>query len=190
MEKTSCCFKHRKPRLWDKKGFTFLELVIAVSLSVMLTGVTLAALTSSRQICTTVSADQDLQQTANVIMNKIIKGSSESGVTYRLSEAKSYTIVTISELRFTGIDSVERRYFLSNAGTELRYRHPMVGITTDELIYRAPTGTTLTLRFWPLAGSNYTNITVGIDVGLSKTVNGRNVVGSATTMINIRNHTT
>ncbi len=167
-----------------------MELVFVVGLSAMLTGVILAALTSSRQICTSVAADQDLQQTANVIMNKIIKGNSESGVIYRLSEAKSFTIVSISELRFVGTDSVERRYFLNNTGTELWYTHPGAGGTVSDLIYRAPTGTTLTLRFWQLAGSNYTNITVGIDVALSKTVNGRNVVGSATTMINIRNHAT
>ena len=190
MTKMSCFLKDRRIGPLDKKGFTLAELLVAIGLSAMFTGLILAALMSSRQICTSLTADQDLQQTANVIMNKIIKGGSEPSGIFRLSEATSYTIASISELHFVGTDGIERRYFLDNTGRELWYRHPGVGGTSDELIYRAPTGTTLTLRFWALAGSTYANITVGIDVGLSKVVNGRNVVGSATTMINIRNHAT
>ena len=148
----------------------------------------LVALTSSKQICTSVSADQDLQQTANVIMNKIIKGGSEPGGIFRLSEATSYTITSISELRFVGTDGTERRYFLNNAGNQILYRHPTASGTQDQVMYTAPTGTTLTLRFWPLAGSTYANITIGIDVRLSRSVNGRTVTGSVTTLINIRNH--
>lgn len=180
----------KKHAAGTKRGFTLVELLFATALSAVLTGLLIAAFMSSSQVCTTVTKDQDLQQTANVIMNKIIKGASESGVIYRLSEAKSYTIASISDLHFVGIDGVDRRYFLSNAGNELWYTHPGGGVAGSDLIYRAPTGTTLTLRFWPLAGAAYTNITVGIDVGLAKAVNGRNVVGSVTTMINIRNHVT
>ena len=175
------------------KGFTLAELVVAIGLSALFTGLILAALASSRQVCTSVTADQDLQQTANVIMDKIIKGSAESGITYRLSEATTYSIVAIDELDFKDIgDSSWRAYFLtqSSTGTELWYRRPIAGVAGAVLIYKAPIGTTLTLRFWPLGGPAYTNITVGIDVGLSKTVNGRTVTGSATTMINIRNHAT
>ena len=186
----SCFLKCKKVGVSDKRGFTLMELLVAVGLSAMFTGLVLAALVSARQICTSITADQDLQQTANVVMNKIIKGGSEPGGTFRLSEATSYTIANISELHFVGTDGIERRYFLDNTGKELWYRHPGTGGTSDELIYKAPTGTTLTLRFWTLAGSTYTNITIGIDFGLSKIVNGRNVVGSATTMINIRNHAT
>ncbi len=190
MAELSCFLKHRKIKPSNEKGFTLAELLAATALSALLTGLILTALISSRQICTSVTADQDLQQTANVIMNKIIKGGSEPGGIFRLSEATSYSIATISELHFTGTDSIERRYFLNNTGTSLVYRHPTATGTQDEVLYTAPTGTTLTLRFWPLAGSTYTNITVGIDVGLARVVNSRNVVGSETTMINIRNHAT
>ena len=190
MAKMSFFLKCGRTEPLNKKGFTLAELLVATGLSAIFTGLILAALVSSRQICTSVTADQDLQQTVNVIMNKIIKGGPEPDGTFRLSEATSYTIVSISELHFVGIDGIERRYFLDNTGRELWYRHPGAGGTSDELIYRAPTGTTLTLRFWALAGSIYNKITVGIDVGLSKIVNGRNAVGSATTMINIRNHVT
>jgi prepilin-type N-terminal cleavage/methylation domain-containing protein len=198
MKKIGGFLKFGKTKSLDRRGFTLVELVVGIGLSAILTGLILAALTSSRQICTSVTADQDLQQTANVNMNKIIKGGQEPGGIFRLSEAASYTIPNVSELHFIGIDGVERFYFLQNAGTELRYHHPTAGGTLDELLYKAPAGTTLTLRFWPLITPSipgasptlYTNITVGIDFGLSKTVNGRIVVGSATTMINIRNHAT
>ena len=190
MVEMSCFLKCGKTNPSDEKGFTLAELLVAVGMSAMLTGLIFVALISSRQLCTSVTADQDLQQTANVIMNKIIKGGSEPGGIFRLSEATSYTIASISELHFVGTDGIERRYFLNNTGTSLVYRHPTAAGTQDEVLYTAPTRTTLTLRFWPLAGSTYTNITVGIDVGLAKTVNGRSVVGSVTTMINIRNHVT
>jgi prepilin-type N-terminal cleavage/methylation domain-containing protein len=175
-----------KVKRGNKKGFTLVELLIATGLSAIFTALLLAALTTSRQFCDRITADQDLQQVANVIMNKIIKGANEPGGVYRLSEATSYTTPGISELRFTGTDGIERRYFIT--GSSLFYRHPTTAGTVDEVLYTAPAGTSLTLRFWTLSGSNYTNITVGIDVGLSKTINGKAVVGSATTMINIRNH--
>jgi len=178
--------KGRKTKREKEKGFTLMELLVTVGLSVLFTGVVLAALITSRQLCTSISSIQDLQQTANVVMNKIIKGSGETGGIFRLSEAVSYTITSLSDLSFVGTDGTTRRYYLSNANTELRYSHPVNGSTTNELIYRAPAGTTLTLRFW----AQVTNITVGIDVGLSKTVNGRTVTGSATTVITIRNHVT
>ncbi len=185
MAEMNCFSENRRRRLGDKRGFTFVELLVAIGLSALLTALILAALISSKQICASVTADQDLQQTANVIMNKIIKGASENGITFRLSEATSYTVASLNSLYFVGIDCVERRYFLNNTGRELWYRHPVAGVTSNELIYRAPTGTTLALRFW--AGDAFT---VGIAVGLAKSVNGRNVVGSATTVINIRNHPT
>ena len=180
-----CVFSEKRvPRPRDLRGFTLVELMVAVGLSTLLTGALLAALTSSRQLCTSIAADQDLQQTSNVIMNKIIKGSKETNGTFRLSEARSYTIATLTELHFTGTDGIERRYFLSDGGTKLWYRHPVAGVTKDELLYKTPKGTTLTLRF-----SMNSTVTVEIDVALSRTVNGRAVVGSATTVINIRNHT-
>ena len=182
--------KPRKARPLGEKGFTLVELLVVTGLSAVFTGLILAALISSRQVCTSVTADQDLQQTANMVLNKIIKGGSETGGTFRLSEATSYTIATISELHFVGTDGTERRYFLDNTGKALWYRHPGAGGTVDELIYRAPAATTLTLRFWPVAGASYTNVTIGIDFGLSKLVNGRTIAGSASTLINIRNHTT
>ena len=174
-----------------ERAFSLPELIVAGFLASMFTAVLLTALITARQTCTSVSTEQGLQQAANIVMNKIIKGGSEPGGTFRLSEATSYTIASISELHFTGTDGKERRYFLNGTGTELWYRCPAAGGgTSDQLVYRAPTGTALTLRFWPLAGATYTNITVGIDVGLARTVNGKNITGSATTMINIRNHAT
>ena len=112
MAELSCFLKHRKIKPSNEKGFTLAELLAATALSALLTGLILTALISSRQICTSVTADQDLQQTANVIMNKIIKGGSEPGGIFRLSEATSYSIATISELHFTGTDSIERRYLI------------------------------------------------------------------------------
>ena len=186
MKKMSLLLKRKKMGFREHKGFTLIELLVTVGLSVLFTGVVLAALTASRQLCTSISANQDLQQTANVVMNKIIKGSGETGGIFRLSEAVSYTRTSLSDLSFVGTDGTTRRYFLTNANTELRYSHPVNGSATNELVYKAPAGTTLTLRFWP----DVTNISLGIDVGLSKTVNGRTVTGSATTVITIRNHVT
>jgi type II secretory pathway pseudopilin PulG len=187
MERIRCCIKRKKTKPPVERGFTLVEVVVGAGLSVLLTGLILAALTSSRQICTSISANQDLQQTANVIMNKIIKGSKEPGGIFRLSEATSYAVQNLgSELDFTGTDGITRKYLLNNAGDSLIYHHPTAAGTTDELIYKAPKGTTLTSGFWIASA----NITVGINVGLAKTVNGKNVVGSATTMINIRNHAT
>ena len=179
-------------RWWMKrtheKGFTLAEILVVVAITAMTVGVLTSAFIVYQQTAAKATVEQSLQQISNVIINKIIKGSSEPGGTFRLSEAVSYQIVTTSELHFVGTDGIERRYYLNPAGTSLLYNHPTAKGTVDEVIYTAPAGNTLALRFWVLAGTPYTNVTLGIDVGLSQNVSGRTVSGSTTTMINIRNH--
>jgi len=172
----------------QEKGFTLVETLIVVAITSMILGVMSSAFIVYERTAAAASAEQGLQQISNVIINKIIKGSFEPGGTFRLSEAVSYSIVSLSDLHFVGTDGIERRYYLNPGNTSLLYNHPTANGTVDEVIYTAPAGNTLTLRFWVLAGTQYVNVTLGIDVGLSQNALGKMVTGSATTMINIRNH--
>jgi len=174
-------------KLNNKKALTFAELLIAMALAVTLIGSTLGAFMLVKQVSAKSIVETSLQRDADLIIMKIIKGKRESGIMFRLSEAVSYSIPAISELHFVGTDGIERWYHLNSGSTSVLYHHP--GFTAqEEVIYTAPQGATITLRFWTPSGTVYSGISVGIDVAVSKTLQGKNLSGSVTTMINIRNH--
>ncbi len=167
---------------------TIVELLAALSISVLLVGSVLGTLVTSKHFYATNVMGQTLQRDANLLLTKILKGKTEPTGTFRLAEAETYTLTSISELHFTCTDGIERWYRLSSDGTQVIYHHPTSAGEQDEVIYTAPAGRTITLRFWMPAGSSFENIGIGIDVGLSQAVRGVTVTGSVTTMTNIRNH--
>ena len=172
----------------DSKSQTVPELIISAALIVVLFAATLSAFVFVKQMYVSSISQGNIQQDANLILSKIIKGGPEPGGLFRLSEAVSYRIQSISELHYNGTDGVERWIALSNGGTSIIYHHPTSTGTRDEVIYTAPQGAIITLRFWMPTGDVYQNINVGIDVAISQYIFGRNISGSATTIINIRNH--
>jgi hypothetical protein len=89
---------------------------------------------------------------------------------------------------------VARWYYLNSAGTAVIYHHPASnGGTTEEPIYTAPAGSTLTLRFSPAAVGAPLNV-VEIDASLTKNLSARitnkrlAASGSASTFVLLRNH--
>ena len=174
-------------KLKNRKAQTLVELLITSVLVIILISSALGAFMLVKQIYSTSIAQANLQRDANIIMRKIIKGERESGGIFRLSEAVTYSIKSIGELHFVGTDNTERWYYLNNTGTSILYHHPGFAVQ-DEVIYTAPPGAVITLRFWPPSGSVFTNIDVGIDVAVSQNILGKNISGSVTTIVNLRNH--
>ena len=178
--------------LKNRKAQTLTELLISSALIITLISSTLGAFILVKQVFVRDIVAANLQRDANVIMKKLIKGEREAGGIFRLSEAVSYHIPDpnkISELHFMSLppDTNERRYYLNAAGTSILYHHPGFPVN-DEVIYTAPQGAAIKLRFWTPPGSMFTNIAVGIDVAVSQNMSGKNVSGSVTTIVNIRNH--
>lgn len=172
----------------NNRAFTLTEILVASLIALSLIGAVTSFYILSNRTYSVGVAKQWLQDSANIILTKIIDGKQEPGGVIRLCEAVSYNIVNISELHFTGIDGVERWFRLDNSSTNLIYHHPTASGTIDETIYSAPTGTTITLRFSTPLGAQYTGVVVGIDAALAKNVSGSAVSGSASTYVNIRNH--
>ena len=170
------------------KGLTVVELLVAISLSILLFGAVLGLFITTKQFYTVNILGENLQRDCNTVISKIIKGKSEPGGIYRLSEAASYNLVSVSELHFTGTDGTERWVKSSADGRSVIYHHPTVNGVIDQILYTAPLEAVLTLRFWIPAGAVYATVNIGVDVGLSQTIQGRTFTGSATTMLNIRNH--
>jgi len=175
-------------RMTGKKSFSLTELMVASALVIIFTSVTFGIFTLVRKEISLNITSGNLQCDADVVIGRIIKGSPEPGGIARLSEAISYQLASVSELHFVGTDRIERWYRLSPDGKSIVYHHPTASGIRDEVIYTAPAYANLTLRFWIPAGAIYTNIDVGIDVGLSQKIYDMTVSGSATTMVNIRNH--
>ncbi len=171
---------------------TMAELLVALSISVLLLGSVLGSFVSVKEFYTTNVVEQNLQRDANLIMEKIIQGKVEPGGTFRLPEAVSFSQSGVSNLSFVGLDGTTRRFSLSYDGSSIVYTHPTASGYTDEVIYTAPAGTDLTVRFYVPSGYQYAGVNVAIDVGLSKFILdggwGRFLSGSASTMVNIRNH--
>lgn len=193
--------QHGRWPLANQKAFTLVELMVSVVLAVVMAIAAYGAVVTAQRISEAGSAEQDLQLTANTIMNKIVKGNLEPSGFVRLSEAATYdTSNGISDFRFTiGTDTTIRRYYLSADGRQILYNHPSsTGAVQDEVIYTAPANTVITLRFYaptPVVlpaqggpGDVYNGVVIAIDVGLSTNVRGRTINGSASTWVNLRNH--
>ena len=175
-------------RYSGNKAFTYAEVLVTLSVSILLFGAVLGLFVTSKQFYTVNILGESLQRDANKVMAKIIKGKIEPGGIYRLSDAAAYNLVALSELHFWGQDGTERWIRLSGDGRSVIYHHPTSNGQQDEILYTTPDGVALTLRFWVPPGPLYAGVNIALDVGLSRDLRGRTFNGSATTIVNIRNH--
>jgi len=143
---------------------------------------------ATRAVYATGVAGQVLQDGVNTALSQMIQGKTEPTGVYRLSEAVSYTITSLSEMHFVGTDGIERWYKLNAGATQLIYHHPTTNGTVDEVIYQAPATAIMTLRFSIPTVANYSAAVVGIDLSIAQTVSGRAVSGAASTIVQLRNH--
>ncbi len=167
---------------------TLIELITALALGLFVLSSVYSIFAESQRFYRSNIAGANFQRNANLLMSKIIKGKREPGGIFRLSEAASYNLVSIGELHFVGTDGIERWYWVNGSGTSVTYHHPTFNGVQNEVIYTAPAGAVITLRFWIPTGAVYSNICVGIDAAIAQMILGKPVTGSATTMINLRNH--
>ncbi len=178
---------------------TLVEVMMATAFAVILFGAVYNSYSMVKQVYVSSTASQSLQSGANLILARIIQGGTESTGIFRLSEGVSYTVVSLSRLNFVGLDGNTRSYSLNGAGTQVIYSHPcgvcatsstVLGLANyiDEVIYTAPTGAAINLRFSPPTNPLYTGVYITVYVDLTQTVNGQTLSGSTSTMILLRNH--
>ncbi len=172
------------------KAYTLVEVLLATSFAVILSGAFLLSFVSLKKTFSEGIAQQWLQDGASNILATMITGKTEPAGIYRLPEAESYDIASINELHFWGTDGVERWFTVNNTASSLIYHHPTASGTVDEVLYTAPAGAIITLRFSTPAGSQYNGIVIGIDVALTQALSGKTLSGAVSTYVNIRNHAT
>lgn len=92
-------------------------------------------------------------------------------------------------------DTTARWYYLNSTGTAVIYHHPAgAGTTVEEVLYTAPAGSIITLRFPPASVVTNQASVLEIDVAIVKntpagtTNNAVTVSGSASTFVLLRNH--
>lgn len=164
----------------NNKALSLLESLIAVAIAAFLVGAVLSFHNLTNRTYLTGVPRTQLQSDANVVLAKILAGTPEPGGIVRLCEAVSCQAVSLSELRFKGLDGITRSYRLNGSSTAVIYNHPTASGMADEVIYTAPAGCTITLRFTPL----YSGLLVNIDVAVTKGATS----GSVSTNVNLRNH--
>lgn len=190
----------------NNRAFSITELLTALGISAILcTGVYGTYITAQQFYARTIS-EQGLQRDAAILMDTIIKGKTPMpGTIYRLSEGSSFYQLSPSEIRFVGVDGKCRGWRLSADGASVIHYlidpssiypsclfYASLGCLAcgneqdDVIVYTAPQGAALGLRFWQLASAT----SVGIDVGISRQTAGRTVSGSVSTIVNMRNHST
>ncbi len=187
--------------LINNKAFSLVELMMAVAFSVLLlTGVYSFYNVSSQSYSSGVSG-QALQDGADIVLSKIIEGQMESSVVYRLATSASYYIPNgnpqmlyyCQDSPCSPGDHTARWYTLDSTNTNVLYYHPTSNPLGYDVIYSAPVGSTLALRFSPAAVGTPSNV-VEIDVGLTKNLpanvtNKRLATsGAASTFVLLRNH--
>lgn len=197
--------------LINQRAFILVELMAAVSFTVLLMIAVFSFYNASEQIYSSGITAGFLQDGANTVLKKIIEGQTESGTVYRLATGASYYIPTgnSGQLYFcqgnslinpcTPSEPTARWYTLDPASTTLRYYHPTSNPLGYDAIYTAPAGTTLKVRFAPppapeLPEVGNQAVVVAIDVALTQNVpagttnNTLAASGSASTYVLLRNH--
>ena len=76
----------------NNKAFNLVELIMAVSFSVLLMAGVYGFYNAASQSYSSGISGQNLQDGADIVLGKIIEGETESGAVYRLSTAVSYMI--------------------------------------------------------------------------------------------------
>jgi hypothetical protein len=159
---------------------------------------------ASRQDYTSGISGQALEDGANLVLKKITEGVLEpNGTLYRLATSAAYYIPngTLNTLYYCQdnpqtyacgpADVTVRRFTVDATSTKLLYYYSS---SAYKMIYTAPTGTTLTLRFSPASVATNTSYVLEIDVALNtklsaKITNSRLATsGTASTFVLLRNH--
>jgi len=188
----------------NKKAFSLVELLTALSFSVFLVTGVIAFYNVAGKSYSSGATAQNLQNGASIVLTKIIEGAAESGTVYRLSTSTATFIPNVNTLFFCQVSPCSaailpsRSYALDATNTKILYFHPTLNPLGYDVIYTAPTGSSFfnsatnskTLRFFSVPGLS--NV-IEIDVALTQNVspgmlNSRVVSGSASTYILLRNH--
>jgi hypothetical protein len=104
------CLTKNLCKSMNQRGFSLLEMLMAVGFSVLLmTGVFTFYNVSSKSYSSGI-AGQSLQDGANIILSKIIEGETENGVVYRLSTSNTYSVAS-------GTSTSNTNYLYSCGGT-------------------------------------------------------------------------
>jgi hypothetical protein len=177
----------------SRKAITLTEMMIAIAFTVFLMMGVYGFYNVAGQNYTSGIKGQTLQDGANIVLNKIVKGDEETGVVYRLETGDTYLIPNgvgtalytcggaaqsapcnatwvSSELYYCQdspclpTDATARWYYLNSTGTSIMYHYPGEANNTDKSIYTAPTGSSLVLRF--MAAPSLTNV-LRIDAALT-----------------------
>lgn len=187
--------------LINSKAFSLIELMMAVAFSVLLLAGVYGFYNVSSQSYFSGVSGQVLQDGADIVLSKIIEGQTESNVVYRLSTSASYYIPNgnpnmlyyCQDSPCSPGDHTARWYTLDSTNTKVLYYHPTSNQLGLDVIYSAPAGSTLTLRFSPAAVGAPLNV-VEIDVALTKNLSA-NITnkrlatsGAASTFVLLRNH--
>ncbi|MBF0570984.1 MAG: hypothetical protein HQL12_03840 [Candidatus Omnitrophica bacterium] len=196
----------------NNKAFTLLEMLMAVSFSVLLLTGVYGFYNASSQSYSAGISGQILQDGADIVINKIIEGGTEpGGGVFRLATGYSFYITNDPNILYycqnslcTASDPTARWYTLDPTNTQVLYHHPTSNPLGYDVIYSAPAGSSFfnqatnskTLRFSYATYNGKTLPNVAeIDVALTAnvpmgTTNNRVAAsGSASTFVLLRDHT-
>lgn len=170
-----------------KPAFTTIEALIAAVIMAMIFGGISGAYMLLKGVVVTKTSESNLQQDVTKIAAKIIRGYEEQGGIVGLRSAVSFTLPVVvpagSSIQYVGTDGQTRNYSLS--GNTIQYTSPTQS-PVQQVVYTAPAGASITLRFWEPAGSGG-HETIGVYLGVSQLSGNRTISGSISTYINIRN---
>ena len=164
-----------------KRAYILTEVLVVAVIAVIFFTSVLGVFVVAKNLYARVIAAQGLQRDANRVLGTMVKGITENNNKSGLRSAVSFTIPSIAEIDFVGSDTVTRKYYLSAGG--IVYYSPKQA-PNPQTIYNTPVNGTITLRFWrPYMDYE----TVGIYIAVAQKVAGRNIYGSLSTYVNLRN---
>lgn len=164
-------------------GFTFAEVIIVVAITALLFVSSVGSYLFIKTALYNKFVEYNLIRDSNMMLKMIAAGVKEGALFHGLRSASGFTLANASDMSYVSTDNNTRRYFLNN--NSLVYSSPAQW-PNQRTVYTAPAGSAFTVRFWEPAGYSG-HQTVGIYIGISRTVGPRTVSGAVSTYVNIRN---
>ena len=207
-------------KLLNKNAFTMIEMMMAVGFSVLLLTGVYGFYNAASQSYSSGISSQILQDGANIVISKIMEGQweAQTSAVYRVSTSAAYYIPNnLSNILYfcqdnpledpcTPTERSVRSYTVDASNQHVLYYHPTSNPLGYDIIYTAPAGSTLNVRFSPAQQPNptpppaYTTIpnVIEIDVALLQNLSSTGATnkrtsttsgsGAATTFVLLRNH--
>lgn len=173
---------HKTAGMKESSGFTLIEIVVSVLMSTLVLLALSTIFVYTLSVSNAAAVERDLQMDMNTLARRIADGRPDpvdnewglrGGVTFDIPPADP------SQISFTDAGLNVRRFL--RVGNTLQYESPLP-VLNRTVVYSAPPGAVFNIVFTRITGR-----LVGINMSVTRVLDGRPLAGSVETTVYLRN---